>query len=117
MPTTIRKYWPGPLGPRFSGDTHPFTVNLNFNWDAIESDSVVLVTASEYVRLANPPPGTNMQRFVGDATIRVDDIAPHGPPFDTNRGVSFAVIVDFPKPLFIVTDITLFNDKPVETQG
>jgi hypothetical protein len=47
----------------------------------------------------------------------VDDIAPHGPPFDTNRGVSFAVIVDFPKPLFIVTDITLFNDKPVETQG
>jgi hypothetical protein len=108
MPRTIRKFWPGP----FVGRTP-----LNFNWNEIDSDSVVLVTASEYVPQANPPPGANLQRFVGDATIRVDNISPHGPPFDNNHGVTFVVTVDFPRPLFIVTDITLFDDKPVETQG
>jgi len=107
MPRTVRKFWPEP----FSG-----VVPLNFNWDSIESDSVVVVTASEYVPQANPPQ-RNLRRFVGDASIRVDDIAPHGPPFDNNRGVAFIVNVNFPKPLFIVTDITVFDGKPIETQN
>jgi hypothetical protein len=38
MPQTVRKYW-GPFQGR---------VTLNLNWDAINHDSVVLVTASEY---------------------------------------------------------------------
>jgi hypothetical protein len=107
MPQTIRKFWPdGKIG----------RTPLNFNWNAIDSDSVVLITASEYVPQPNPPPGANLQRFVGDASIRIDNISPHGPPFDNNRGVTFVVNVDFPQPLFIVTDITVLDDKPVEVQ-
>src|SRR5262245_49107203 len=108
MPTTIRRYWPDAFNGRQA---------LNFNWGAIGSDSVVVVTASEYVHQDDHPPAADLQRFVGDATIRVDDIVPHGPPFDANQGVSFVVIVDFPQPLFIVTDITVFDDKPVDTQA
>jgi hypothetical protein len=108
MPTTIRKFWPNPFTGRES---------LNFNWPAINSDSVVLVTASEYVPQPNPPQAANLQRFIGDATISVDNIAPHGPPFDANHGVTFVVNVNFSRPLFVVTDITLFDSPPIETQG
>jgi hypothetical protein len=108
MPQSFRKFWPDPFSGRRA---------INVNWDLIDSDSVVVVTASEYVSVANPPPDANLQRFVGDATITVEDIAPHGPPFDANHGVSFVVNVTFPDPLFIVTDITVFDDKPVETQA
>jgi hypothetical protein len=107
MPRTVRKFWPNPFNGRHT---------LNLNWNAIDSDSVVLVTASEYVHQANPPLGANLQRFVGSASIRVDNITPHGPPFDNNHGVTFVVTVDFPRPLFIVTDITVLDNKPVETQ-
>jgi hypothetical protein len=107
MPRTIRKFWPGP----FQGRTA-----LNFNWGAIDSDSVVLITASEYLHQNNPPAGANLQRFVGGASIRVDNIAPHGPPFDNNHGVTFVVTVEWGSPLFIVTDITVLDDKPLETQ-
>jgi hypothetical protein len=107
MPKTIRKFWPDPFSE---------VTALNFNWGEINSDSVVLVTASEYVPQPNSPPGTPLRRFVGDATIRVDDIAPHGPPFDNNHGVTFVVVVDFPNPVFVATDITLLDQTPFATQ-
>jgi hypothetical protein len=44
----------------------------------------------------------------------VQNIAPHGPPFDPNHGVTFVVNVDWPNPLTIVTDITLLDNPPVE---
>jgi hypothetical protein len=111
MPSTVRKFWPGP----FSGRRV-----LNFNWDAIESDSVVVITASIYVPQPNPPAGANLQRVdVPFGTVRVDNISPHGPPFDANRGVTFVITVEggiIPPPMFIATDITVFDDKPVEIQ-
>jgi hypothetical protein len=98
MPQTIRKYW---------GAFHGQVV-LNYNWPAIDQDSVVAVTASEY--------NNERVRFIGNASITVANIAPHGPPFDPNHGVTFVVNVDWGSPLNIVTDITLFENKPIETQ-
>jgi hypothetical protein len=98
MPQTIRKYW-GAINGR---------ATLNYNWPAIDQDSVVMVTASEYKQAG--------VRFVGDASITVANIAPHGPPYDPNHGVTFVVNVAWGSPLDIVTDITLFDNKPIDTQ-
>ncbi len=98
MPQTIRKYWA----------PHKGRVTFNYNWAAIDQDSVVLVTASEY---------NNQQvRFIGAASVTVSNIAPHGPPYDLNHGVTFVVNVDWPNPLPVVTDITVVDAKPVEVQ-
>jgi len=111
MPQTIRKFWRGP----FTGRNV-----VNFNWEAIDSESVVLVTASLYIARPNPPPGENLQR-VDDPTmtVSVHNISPHGPPFDDNLGVTFVVTTEggiFPPSVFVATDITVFDDKPVEIQ-
>ncbi len=98
MPQTIRKYWGA-----FQG-----RVALNYNWDAIDQDSVVMITVSEY--------NDQRVRFIGAASITVANIAPHGPPYDPNHGVTFVVNVDWGAPLNIVTDITVFENKPIETQ-
>jgi hypothetical protein len=111
MPQTIRKFWRGPFSGRHV---------LNFNWDQIDSDSVVLVTASLYVAQSNPPPGANLQRIDDPTkTVSVHNISPHGPPFDNNHGVTFVVTTEggiLPPSVFIATDITVFDDKPVVTQ-
>lgn len=101
MPRTIRKYW----GP-FQGRT-----TLNFNWAEINHDSVVMISAAEY-SVTTPP--TDEHRFIGAATITVDNIAPHGPPYDVNHGVTFVVNVNWGAPLNIVTDITVLDEPPIE---
>jgi hypothetical protein len=103
MPQTCRQYWLNMRG----------RCTLNFNWDAINHDSVVLVSASEWQ--PNQPDPPHSPRFVGDANIRVDNISPHGPPFDRNHGVSFVVTVDWDQPLHLVTDITVLDAAPVFT--
>jgi hypothetical protein len=52
-------------------------------------------------------------------TVSVHNISPHGPPFDDNGGVTFVVTTEsgiFPPSVFVATDITVFDDKPVEIQ-
>lgn len=104
MPQTVRKYW----------DPKNGRVTLNFNWDAIQANSVVLVTASEYMagRPGEVFQDQDNQRFIGAANITVANIAPHGPPWDPNQGVTFVVNVDWDEPLHIVTDITVLDDLP-----
>ncbi len=100
MPHTVRQYWRNLHG----------RVPLNFNWDVIHHDSVVLVSASEYsLDTANP---SASPRFVGAANITVSNISPHSPPYDPNHGVTFVVTVDWPQPLNIVTDITVLDAGP-----
>ena len=101
MSQTIRHHWTGLKGRRA----------LNFNWDAIDHDSVVLVTASEYALNAAAP--ATSQRFVGAASITVANVTPHGPPYDSNHGVTFVVDVAWGAPLNVVTDITVPDSKPV----
>jgi hypothetical protein len=101
MPSTVRKYW-----GQFQG-----RVTLNLNWPAINHDSVVIVTASEYA-VSTPP--SDEHRFIGASSITVENIAPHGPPYDPNHGVTFVVNVDWNTPLNIVTDITVLDNPPIE---
>lgn len=98
MPQTIRKYWHG---------IHGRTV-LNYNWQAIDQNSVVIVTAAEA--------RADGVRFVGAAPITVSDITPHGPPWDPNHGVTFVVNVEWGSPLTVATDITMLDDRLVEVQ-
>jgi hypothetical protein len=55
-----------------------------------------------------------------NVAVRVENISPHGPPFDDNRGVTFVVTLErglgFPAEGFLATDITVLDDKPFETQ-
>jgi hypothetical protein len=99
---TCRQYWQNLQGRCL----------LNFNWDAIDHDSVVLVSASEY--RPNDADPKHSPRFVGDATITVDNISPHGPPFDPNHGVTFVITVDWDSPLEVVTDIIVLDVKPID---
>ena len=104
MPQHIRVFW-----GRMRGK-----VDLNFNWDAIGHESVVHISASEYVPLGRPPfTDESLKRHCGEAVVRVANIAPHGPPHDPNRGVTFSVIVDWNVWLPIVTDITVFDERPL----
>jgi hypothetical protein len=110
MPRTVRKYW-GPLKGR---------VPLNFNWPPIEANSIVVVTACEYLR-TSPPSETfvdqNNQRFVGAANVTVSNVAPHGPPWDANHGITFVVNIDWPDPILIATDITVLDSLPEVVQN
>ena len=92
---SVREYWTARNGRNV----------LNFNWDAINHDSTVHVTAAEYS--LDPGTPTSSPRFVGAANVTVRNISPHGPPFDPNHGVTFVVTVDWPDPINIVTDIIL----------
>ena len=62
MPQTCRQYWWNLQG----------RCTLNFNWDAINHDSVVLISASEY--RPNPPDPAHSPRFVGAANIGVETL-------------------------------------------
>jgi hypothetical protein len=99
MTQTIRKYWGKNSGRQ----------QYNLNWPAIDQDSVVLVTASEYN-------DQTKARFRGDASITVSSIDPHGPPYDPNHGVNFYVNINSSFPINLVTDITVLNTKPIEVQ-
>jgi hypothetical protein len=103
MPQTVRKFW----GPQTGRQ------KFNLNWSIIDQDSVVLVTAAQYVE-AVPP--SKEHRFIGSANITVENIAPHGPPFDNNHGVEFYLRINSPTPINVVTDITVLDNKPVEVQ-
>jgi hypothetical protein len=100
VPQTIRQYWLGLHG----------RVRLNFNWNIINHDSVVLVSAAEYS--LNPGDPRHSARFVGAADVTVSNISPHSPPYDPNHGVTFIVNVAWPHPIDIVTDITVLDRLP-----
>jgi hypothetical protein len=82
---------------------------LEFDWDAIDFDSTVLVTASEN--------RADKSRFVGEARVRVRNVQPRGPINGKKRGVSFVLYFDFPEPREVVTDITVLDAKPIEIQA
>ena len=69
----------------------------------IRDDSCVVVTACEF----GPAPvaADEYERFVGDASISVLNVAPHGDP----PGVSFRLYIDWDNPLPVAVDITLLD--------
>jgi hypothetical protein len=101
MPQTARVFYKGLAG----------RVKVNFNWAVISWDSIVLVSVAEYNFDADEP--DHSPRFLGDANVAVESIAPHGPPFDPNNGVTFLVRVDWPTPIDVVADITVLDGPPL----
>ena len=85
---------------------------VNLNWPALSADSVVSVQASEYAVGSQQLPDSTEQRFIGDANVTVENVTPHGPPFDPNRGVTFVVNVAWNGQLNICTDVALLADAP-----
>jgi hypothetical protein len=85
---------------------------VNLNWPALSADSVVSVQASEYAAGSQQLPDSTEQRFIGDANVTVENVTPHGPPFDPNRGVTFVVNVAWGGPLNICTDVALLANAP-----
>lgn len=96
---SVRQYWRGLQG----------RVPLNFNWDAVNDDSTVHVSAAEWS--TDPGSPLTSPRFVGAANITARNVVPHGPPNDPNHGVTFVVTVDWASPLDVVTDIVLVEDS------
>lgn len=109
MPQTVRVFW----SPRNG------TSAMNFNWPAINANSVVRITACEYDPKAPPDADGSAKRFVGAAPIQVLNVAPHGPPSDSNHGVTFTLAVNWGSPLNVCTDIEVMDDAPqvVYTEG
>jgi len=97
MARTCRQYWWNLQGH----------CRLNFNWDAIDHDSVVIVNVSEYA--VDGPDPAHGPRFLGAAPITVENVSPHGPPFDPNHGVTMMINVEWGAPLHVVTDITVLD--------
>ena len=85
---------------------------VNLNWDVITADSVVMVSASEYNSKSQKLPDGTDQRFIGAADVTVANVTPHGPPFDTNHGVTYVVEVGWKSPLTICTDIAVVANTP-----
>jgi hypothetical protein len=102
MPQTIRLHLTSFKGRRV----------VTMDWGAIERESVVIVTASEYRAKGQPLfVGESDPRFVGAATVRVDNISPRW-----DGGVAFVVTVDWQEPIPIVVDVTVLDAKPILVQ-
>ena len=85
-----------------------FRVNCTFSWDAIDNQSVVLVSASEGAANVNVASSSREpNRFVGEALITIHNIAPF------EGGVRFVVYINWAEPLPIWVDIVLLDEKPI----
>ncbi|OBC04216.1 hypothetical protein A5784_01505 [Mycobacterium sp. 852013-50091_SCH5140682] len=112
-PYPLNQYKPEvPVSARVFWQMNPGRNVVNLNWDAINADSVVMVSASEYNQFSQQLPDTTDQRFVGAADITVSNVTPHGPPFDPNHGVTFVVEVAWSAPLTVCTDIAVIANAP-----
>jgi hypothetical protein len=101
-----------PVSARVFWQMNPGRNVVNLNWGAINADSVVMVSASEYTAHSQVLPDGSHQRFVGAADVTVSNVTPHGPPFDPNHGVTFVVEVGWNAPLPICTDIAVIANAP-----
>lgn len=102
VPMAVRVFW----------TMNPGRNVVNLNWDALSADSIVMISASEYNAGSQELPNGSDQRFVGSASVTVENVTPHGPPFDPNHGVTYVVNVGWGAPLNIATDIALIENSP-----
>jgi hypothetical protein len=79
----------------------------NWNWDAINKRSAVLVTAAEWSAGADPIDATGRPNL-GEASVYVTNIGPHDPEGGTG-GVEFLLHVDWDRPLHVQVTITVLD--------
>lgn len=80
----------------------------NFRAPQITRNSVVHISVSEATAIPAQSFTPIFDRFVGNANVTVHNVSP------SDGRVDFVVTVDWPNPLNIVTDISIF-DPPAET--
>jgi hypothetical protein len=84
----------------------------NVNWDAINLDSAVIITAAEF-RSAfgglGGGPLTLGRPHLGEANVYVTNVGPHGSGAEAG-GVEFHLHVDFDSPLDVVVTITVVEN-------
>jgi hypothetical protein len=102
--TSHCRWWVGPGNGKW---------NFHFDWDRINRNSCVMITASECgPGDTNTGGQVNNDRFLGEAVYTVHNIAPY------HGGVDFRVTIDWPEPLNTYIDITVFDDpNDVWTSG
>jgi hypothetical protein len=88
------------------------TIRLNHNWDAINLDSAVILTAAEFIPQFDLPmggPKTKGRPNLGAANVYVTNVGPHG-AFGEAGGVEFLLHVDWGSPLDVIVTITVLEN-------
>ncbi len=88
------------------------TQRKNHNWNAINLDSAVVITAAEFVPHfggLGGGPKTLGRPHLGAANVHVSNIGPHNPEGGTG-GVEFLLHVDWGSPLDVVVTISVLED-------
>ncbi|WP_405817101.1 hypothetical protein OG241_21205 [Streptomyces sp. NBC_01390] len=92
------------------------TIRKNWNWDAINLDTAVLVTAAEFAPDEGMQfPGvfkTQGRPLLGAANVYATNIGPHGNGAEAG-GVEFLLHVDWESPLNVVVTITALDQIEV----
>jgi hypothetical protein len=89
------------------------TIRKNFNWDPINLDSTVIITAAEFTPAfggLGGGPKTLGRPNLGLANVYVTNVGPHGRAGVEAGGVEFLLHVDWNSPLDIVVTITVLDD-------
>jgi hypothetical protein len=81
----------------------------NYNWDAINANSAVVITAAEWKATGGIAPPTVGRPHLGAANVYVTNVGPHDPEGGTG-GVEFILNVDWSSPLDVIVTITVFDD-------
>ncbi len=88
------------------------TSRKNFNWNPINLDSAVIITAAEFVprfeeRFGGPK--TTGRPHLGAANVYVTNVGPHGSGSEAG-GVEFLLHVDWETSLDVTVTITVLED-------
>lgn len=89
------------------------TIRQNFNWDPLNLDSTVIITAAEFIPAFGGfggGPKTLGRPNLGAANVYVTNVGPHGVAGGEAGGVEFLLHVDWDSPLDIVATITVLDD-------
>ena len=84
----------------------------NFNWDAINIDSAVIVTAAEYGDWLGALSGVKTvgRPNLGAASVWVSNVGPHGVTGIEAGGVEFFLHTDWSSPLKVMVTISVLED-------
>jgi len=88
-------------------------VRRNFNWQPINLDSPVIITAAEFRPQFDGPfggPKTLGRPHLGEANVYVTNVGPHGQGDVEAGGVEFHLHADFGSPVDVVVTITVLDD-------
>jgi hypothetical protein len=100
---TFRMYFSNPIRGRH---------RQNIQIAGVNTTSVAIITAAEYSPEKVPPNHPNERvRNLGDANIWVSNVGVHGDDGTPNNGVEFIINVEYPRPLFVVVDITIVDSQ------